>query len=72
MESLNVQVGRVLVFQRLVDYSVILLLRQLIRGQSSKLTYFGKFTRGSIPLEVDIELMSIVYILEPFHQLMTG
>ena len=37
-----------------------------------KLTYLGKFTRGTVPLEVGIELMSIVDILEPDRQLVTG
>jgi len=40
--------------------------------RETKLKYLGKFTRGTVPLEVGIELMSIVDILEPDRQLMTG
>ena len=38
--------------------------------RETKLKYLGKFTRGTVPLEVGIELMSIVDILEPDHELM--
>lgn len=73
MEPLDIQVGRILVFERLVDDSVVLLPYQLYTmSRKRKLTYLGKFTRGTVPLEMGIELMSIVYILEPDRQLMTG
>ena len=71
MESLDIQVGRILVFERLVGYSVVLLPYQLYpMRRKRKPTYLGKFTRGTVRLEMRIELMSIVDILEPDHELM--
>jgi hypothetical protein len=69
-ETLDVEVGRSLVFKRFVDYSVILLFISSTQGSWNR-TYLGEFTSPSrpLPLEISIILVSIVYILEPSRQL---
>jgi hypothetical protein len=69
-ETLDVEVGRSLVFEGLVDHSVILLFISSTQASQSK-THLCKFTSPSrpLPLEVGIVLVSIVYILEPIRQL---
>ena len=70
-ETLDVEIGGSLVFERLVDYSVILLFISSTRFNWSK-TYLGEFTSPPrpLPLEVGIVLVGIVYVPEPIRQLM--
>ena len=71
-ETLDVKVGRSLVFKRLVDHSVILLSISSTLGNQCR-TYLGEFAgpSGPLPLEVGIILVGIVHILEPSHKLVS-
>jgi hypothetical protein len=67
-ETLDVEIRRSLVFERLVDHSVILLFISSTHKNECR-TYLGEFAGPSrpLPLEVGIVLVSIVYVLEPIR-----
>jgi hypothetical protein len=69
-ETLDVEVGRSLVFEGLVDHSVVLLFISSSQGKWCR-TYLGELTSPSrpLPLQVSIVLVGIVYVLEPIRQL---
>jgi hypothetical protein len=69
-KALDVEVGRSLVFKRLIYYPVILLSISSIQDVWRR-TYLGELTSPSrpLPLEVGIVLVIVVYVLEPIRQL---